>query len=471
MQKYLWIILIALFLTLRLYGIGNPLSEQASWRQADTASMAKNLEDHFSLFPQLDYDGPPPNYAELEFPLLPLLVFPFFKLFGISIPIARGMALLFSLMSLIFLVLLAELKLGARAAFIAGFIYALLPFNIFYDRAVLPEPVLLGMSLGSLYFFSLYLKKGSWKLWIMSTVFILLSILSKPSFLFLGLLFLFLCWEEKGLKGFLDWKVWLMAFAALVPASVYFWLSHSLAESKFLTSLLTLHMLPNFTQTLFSMEFWKFLFSRLGDRVLTWTGLFLFLISLALSPFFRKTRFLFFWTISLIVFFAFSTIPVLYQHDYYQLMLVPPFSLSLGWFWGKFSEIKIRSYELKNIAFGFLILAGIMILIEGLSQTGKFWNIDPRPLEVGKTICKLTPEGSLIAIDQSNPVYLFYSERKGFRILSELNRDEVEKLKEKGAQFLAVTTREGKIKVPELKELFPILEESPNLTLFKLNGG
>lgn len=471
MRKYLWIILIALFLALRLYGIANPLSEQASWRQADTSSMAVNLQDHFSLFPQLDYDGPPPNYAELEFPLLPLLVSPFFKLLGISIPIARGMALLFSLISLIFLVLLGKLRLGEKAAFIAGFIYALLPFNIFYDRAVLPEPVLLGMSLGSLYFFSLYLKIGNWKLWTLSAAFILLSTLSKPSFLFLGPLFLFLLLEGKGLKGLLDYKIWLMVLTALIPSSFYFWFSHSLAESKFLTSLLSLHMLPNFTQTLVSPEFWKFLFSRLGDRVLTWTGIFLFLISLILSPFFKKTRFLFFWVISLLIFFAFSTVPVLYQHDYYQLVLVPPFALSLGWLFGEFSALKIRRYELKNVAFGFLILASIMLFTEGLSQTGNFWNIDPRPLEVGKTIRELTPEGSLIAIDQPNPVYLYYSQRKGFRILSELTLDEVEKLKERGARFLAVTSREGKIKVPELMELFPILEESPNLTLFKLNGG
>lgn len=469
MRKYLWIILIALFCTLRLYGIANPLSEHASWRQADTASMVMNMGENFSIFPQLDYDGPPPNFAELEFPLLPILTLPFFKLFGTVVPIARGIAILFSLMSLIFLVLLAQLKFGEKAGFIAGFIYALLPFNIFYNRAVLPEPVLLGMSMGSLYFFSLYLERGGKKYWVLSTVFLLLSILSKPSFLFLGLLFLFLLLEKKGIRGLVDWKIWSMALSALVPSFLYFWASHSLAESRFLTSLISLHMLPNFSQTISSLEFWKFLFSRLGDRVLTWTGLALFLLSLVLSPFFKKSRFLFFWTLSLSIFFAFSTAPVLYQHDYYQLMLVPPFSLALGWLFKELSRLKIRKYELKNWVFGLLILVGVLIVVEGLSATGKFWNIDPLPLKIGERIRLLTAKDSLIAIDQSNPVYLFYSERKGFRILTELTPDTAQKLKEAGVQFLAVTTREGKIKVPELKGLFPVLEESPILTLFKLN--
>ena len=41
-------------------------------------------------------------------------------------------------------------------------------------------------------------------------------------------------------------------------------------------------------------------------------------------------------------------------------------------------------------------------------------------------------------------------------------------MKEAGAQFLAVTSKEGKIKVPELKKHFEIQEDSALLTLFKL---
>ncbi|MCR4429084.1 MAG: glycosyltransferase family 39 protein [Caldiserica bacterium] len=471
MRKYLWIILIALFLALRLYGITNPLSEHASWRQADTASMLSNLGENFSIFPQLDYDGPPPNYAELEFPFLPLLAFPFFKLSGDLIPTARAVSIFFSLISLIFLVLLGEQRFGERAAFISGFIYALLPFNVFYNRAILPEPVLMGMSLGALYFFTIYLKRGGWKLWTLTAIFIMLSILSKPSFLFLGLLFLFFLLEEKGLKGLIDWKIWLMLFSALIPPFVYFWFSHSLAESKFLTSLISIHMLPNFLTTLSSTDFWNFLFFRLGERVLTWTGLFVFLLSLALSPFFRKPRFLFIWAISVCLFFAFSTAPVLFQHDYYQLMIVPAFALSLGWLFERASQLKIGKYQLKNVVFGLLIMVGVMVFTEGLSQTGYFWNVDPHPLKIGEKIREFTPEGSLIAIDQSNPVYLFYSQRKGFRILSPLTTELIKDLKEKGAQFLAVTSGEGMIKIPELEGIFPLVEKSPELTLFKLNGG
>lgn len=471
MRRYLWVILIALFLALRLYGISNPLSEHASWRQADTASMAVNLGNRFSIFPQLDYDGPPPNYAELEFPFLPLFTYPLTQLGFDLVIAARVVAILFSFMSLVFLVLFGELMLGEKAAFISGFLYALLPFNVFYNRAILPEPVLFGMSLGSLYFFTLYLKKGGWKRWILSTVFIMFSILSKPSFLFLGLLFLFLLLKEKGLKGLIDWKIWLMLFVSLIPSFAYFWFSHSLAESKFLTSLISIHMLPNFVSTITSSEFWTFLFSRLGERVLTWTGLFLFLLSLFFSPFFQKPRFLFIWAISVSLFFAFSTAPVLFQHDYYQLMIVPAFALSLGWFFTSASELKIGKYPLKNVVFGLLILAGVMVFAEGLSETGYFWNIDPHPLNIGEKIRDLTPEGSLIAIDQSNPVYLFYSERKGFRVLSPLTPELIDELKEKGAQFLAVTSREGMIKIPELKGIFPTVLESPELILLKLNGG
>lgn len=430
--------------------------------------MASNMLDHFSLYPQLDYDGPPPNYAELEFPLLALFVLPFYALFGPQIWMARLMALSFSLLSLIFLVLLTGRKIGEKAGFVAGFLYALLPFNIFYNRAVMPEPVLLATSLGSLYFFSLYLKKTNLRNWILSALFLFLAILSKPNFLFLGLVFLFWLLQERGFRGLLDWRIWLMVSATFVPSFLYFFSAHQVAEKTFLTSLISVHMLPNFLTTAASAEFWKFLLYRLAERVLTWPGLVLFAIALLFSLTRKESRFIFVWTVSVLIYLVFSSLPVQLEHDYYHLLIIPPFAVALGHLFQELSKLKIKAFSLQNIVYGLLLLAFLVVFAEGLTGVGKFWCVDNSPVEIGKTIRLQTPEDSLIAIDQMNPVFLFYSERKGWRLENGLNLEKVLELKEAGAQFLAVTSKEGKIKVPELKKHFEIQEDSALLTLFKL---
>jgi len=430
--------------------------------------MASNMLDHFSIYPQLDYDGPPPNYAELEFPLLALFALPFYKLFGPQIWIARLIALSFSLLSLIFLVLLARGISGEKAGFIAGFLYALLPFNIFYNRVVMPEPVLLATSLGSLYFFSLYLRKPNLRNWVLSAFFLLLAILSKPNFLFLGLVFLFWLLQVRGFRGLLDWQIWLMVCAALIPSFLYFFSAHQVAEKTFLTSLISEHMIPNFLTTAASAEFWEFLLCRLAERVLTWPGLALFTVGLLFSLIRRESRFIFVWTVSVLVYLVFSSLPVQLEHDYYHLLIIPPFVIAMGYLFQELSRLKIKAFSLQNIAYGLLLFAFLVIFAEGLTAVGKFWCVDNSPIEIGEAIRSQTPEGSLIAIDQLNPVFLFCSERKGWRLEEDLNLEKVLEVREAGAQFLAVTSKEGKIKVPELKKHFEIQEDSALLTLFKL---
>ena len=60
---------------LRLKGIHNPIFDHPGWRQGDTAAIARNfaLLQYNPLFPQTDYNGPPPNYVELELQIVPFL--------------------------------------------------------------------------------------------------------------------------------------------------------------------------------------------------------------------------------------------------------------------------------------------------------------------------------------------------------------------------------------------------------------
>ncbi|MGH7755814.1 MAG: hypothetical protein ACREM8_05950, partial [Vulcanimicrobiaceae bacterium] len=77
--------ILLLALGLRLHGIHDPLLDHPGWRQGDTAAIARNFAtlDANPFQPQVDYDGPPPNYVELELQIVPFLAALLYKVFGV----------------------------------------------------------------------------------------------------------------------------------------------------------------------------------------------------------------------------------------------------------------------------------------------------------------------------------------------------------------------------------------------------
>ncbi|MBV8148763.1 MAG: hypothetical protein JO092_06710, partial [Candidatus Eremiobacteraeota bacterium] len=70
-SHYWWVGLLAILaiaVLLRLKGIQDPILDHPGWRQGDTASIARNFVQlrYNVMYPQTMYNGPPPNYVELE---------------------------------------------------------------------------------------------------------------------------------------------------------------------------------------------------------------------------------------------------------------------------------------------------------------------------------------------------------------------------------------------------------------------
>jgi len=76
------------------------------------------------------------------------------------------------------------------------------------------------------------LEKGNWWRWSLSTLFLILAILAKPNFLFLGLLYIYLLLEKKEVEDSLMEN---MAYGPSVswPGQRIFLLLHSIAENFF----------------------------------------------------------------------------------------------------------------------------------------------------------------------------------------------------------------------------------------------
>jgi hypothetical protein len=135
-------LVVALALALRLHGIADPIMDHPGWRQGDTAAIARNFAQiRFNLlYPQTTYNGPPPNYVELELQIVPYLAAIAYKAVGVHVVIGRLLSIAFSLATVVLLGFFARrLFDDPIAGLIAAFFYAVFPGSVYYGRTFMPD--------------------------------------------------------------------------------------------------------------------------------------------------------------------------------------------------------------------------------------------------------------------------------------------------------------------------------------------
>ncbi len=127
---------------LRLKGIHDPILDHPGWRQGDTAAIARNFAtlDLNPFHPQTDYDGPPPNYVELELQIVPYLAALLYKIFGVHEIFGRLISIGFSLGTVAVLAYFARWMFASPiAGIVAAVAYAIYPGAVYYGRTFTPD--------------------------------------------------------------------------------------------------------------------------------------------------------------------------------------------------------------------------------------------------------------------------------------------------------------------------------------------
>lgn len=129
-------------LALRLHGIADPIMDHPGWRQGDTAAIARNFAQlRFNpLYPQTTYNGPPPNYVELELQIVPFLAAIVYKITGVHVVVGRLLTVLFSLATVVTIGFFARRVFDSAAAgLFAAWCYAVFPGSVYYGRTFMPD--------------------------------------------------------------------------------------------------------------------------------------------------------------------------------------------------------------------------------------------------------------------------------------------------------------------------------------------
>ena len=211
-----------------------PLFDFHSWRQADTAAIARNfLEERFNpLYPQVDFrGGRAEGYVETGLELHAFLVAALAKLVGFSTALGRLVnALLFPIAAW-FLFRFAAVRYGEPAGMIALFIYALgLPLTMFIDRAFMNESILTLLSILCLWSAQLYCARRQPRHLIVLIAASASIAMAKPTYLVVAAPVVGLFVERFGPRAVLRLDLWLVGLITAASGALWFWHAHQLYE-------------------------------------------------------------------------------------------------------------------------------------------------------------------------------------------------------------------------------------------------
>jgi 4-amino-4-deoxy-L-arabinose transferase-like glycosyltransferase len=104
------------------------------------------------LYPQIDWSGNAEGFVESEFLLYQYLISLLYHIFGVEEFIGRLFSVIASLFIIFGLYLIVKKILGEQTAFIASLVYSVLPLNIYFNKAFMPETTMKAFSVWGIYF-------------------------------------------------------------------------------------------------------------------------------------------------------------------------------------------------------------------------------------------------------------------------------------------------------------------------------
>jgi hypothetical protein len=419
----------------RLYNLTAPLLDYHSWRQTDTAAIARNFYyNGFNiLYPQIDWGGAGPGYVESEFQLVPFIIAIFYKIFGVHEYVARLVIIAFSIGSIYFLYKLIRIYYSRRVAIFSAIFFIISPMELYFGRTVMPDSAMIFFSIGSLYFFNKWTNDEKNSSLILSIICTTLAFLVKISTLYLGLPLLWLAYAKYGKRLLFEPKLYLFAILALIPPAMWYYFAHSVLSQYNTFDFWNLGSGTKFAslETLIDPWIYITLFKNLAIYVFTPIGLLLFVYALSLKS--EAKDYLFhFWFLAVIIFFVLIPLGTI-GNDYYQRALIPPVAVFVG-------RALSGLYERKKVLSYILI---VLIFVSSIYYMANAYNQMYPVLDAGKTVDKIIDENDLIITTSwigSSPNILYYSNRNGWVVPSETwSEQTIEHIKGLGAKLLVIT--------------------------------
>ncbi|MCF2147830.1 glycosyltransferase family 39 protein [Desmonostoc muscorum LEGE 12446] len=413
--------LLILAVALRIYNINSPIIGIHSWRQSDTAAIARNFyENGFNLFyPQIDWGGNLPGYCETEFPIYSFIVALIYRIFGVAEFWGRFFSIICFLVALYFLYQFIIKILDKKVASWSCLFFVILPLNIYYSRTFQPESMLLMCSVIGIYYFTNWLDSEKWQDLILSGSFVALACLIKVlPIIYLGIPLFYLAWTKYGIRVFSQISLWIYSILILIPVAIWYYHAHQL----FLEYGNTFGFWSGSTNRynyniVLTLNFWTEIFFRTAVRHFAIFGFPIFLLGLFIPRRTRREYVLDVWLISVVLTWILVPITSL-VHEYYQLQFMLPGVVFMGKACSQYLEKAADQVNYKKaivvclcltVAAGSVIYTIDYMFKERIEKSAVF--------QLAQQVKQNTePDSLIIATTASDPTLLYLSHRKGWLI-------------------------------------------------------
>lgn len=478
MKKLDVFLLSIIFLTavfLRLYGLTNPIADWHSWRQADTAAVARN-------FFKFGFDPLRPRYDDLsniqsgkDNPQgWRMVEFPLYQAFGVglhavvpslSIEISlRLVAVLVSAGTAILLAMLVAQMVNRTTGMIAGFLYATAPYSVYYGRTILPDGFMVFWGVASLFcLFQMgemeHKGKMSWAWLVIGGIAGAIALLAKPvaAFLLVPIPYLILRKYSFSLSFFIRlfvyslisllpllwWRGWIMQFPEGIP--VYTWLF-------------------NDGNIRFKGAWFYWLFAkRLGELILGFWGLIPLGIGLAVSSTKKEGWFFRIWLFGSLLYLIIIARGNV-QHDYYQQLIIPIVVIYVA----KGIAFLISAHERFNRGAGISVaLSSIIFMLAFSWYTVRtyYWINRPEIVEAGKLADQILPKNAkVIASYNGDTTFLYQINRQGWPLGFDIDQ----KIKMGATAYVTISPTDNDGETRALASRFTVLVRNDRFAIIDL---
>ena len=327
------IVILSIGLYSRLYHIDYPPIGYHSMKEVHYLSVAKGYLDYGDfLHKRVLYSGMSegPGYLEAfpQFPLLSLIFFFLWKIFGVKIWIARLVIVIFSMgATALTYSVCRQLSDDEEVSLLAALFMAIMPLSIFFGRNIQPDIAALFFVLLFTFYYLKWLDNFKARYLFYSSMFVFLTAITKGTFLFLliPLVFLFPYYKlaDKNIRRILfKQSIWV----TLGPVLILTWLIFTKS-----TQVYSKNMFPGgrlFLDEAFTLSYWRpllpLIWKYIGENyTYFYFGLFVVGLSLGVSSFkSRLSKYIIGTFASAILYFIFLS-DYTVQHSYYHIPFLP----------------------------------------------------------------------------------------------------------------------------------------------------
>lgn len=472
MKKFNLLLLAGILLLnfgLRLYKLDNPIADWHSWRQADTASVTRsfvksgvnllNPQYHDLSSTASGYENPS-GYRFVEFPIYNAIhatLFEFYPAWTLE-RWGRLLSIAFSTISAFFIFFIGKRFLGTGGGLLSTLFFAVLPFNIYFSRVILPEPMAVAAVTSSLWFFIRWLDGRRWEIFVSSALFAA-ALLLKPYTVFYLIPVGYLAFARFGFLGVLGRvELWLFLLS-FVPLLLWRGFMNSM---NFIPGIPFWKWAFNGDNIRFKPSFFWWIFEeRLGKLILGTWAIVPFVFGFLTSkkgefPWFVHALFagqVLYWVVV-------ATANV--RHDYYQTLSVPAIAVVLAAGTKLLWNLKVGEDKLRRG-----VVLGSIILGLGFSfyQVKEYYKINhPEIIIAGQAVQRLTPQDAkVIAPYNGDTAFLYQTGRVGWPFVT-LPMDKM--INRLGAQYYVSVNFDKQ--TLEVMEKYSVLEKTNEYIVIKL---